>query len=69
LAADFKTPPIPLSLLFHLGRNALPQDLPRLDWNFTLPMLENETYARGGSRVLLAADMVRVIAIDDSLEG
>jgi hypothetical protein len=53
-----QTPPIPLSLLFHLGRNALPQDLSRLDWNLTLLMLEDETYACGGSRILLASNMV-----------
>lgn len=52
-------PTLPLPLLLHLRRHALPKDLPRLHRDLALPMLEDEVDARGGSRVLLASDMVR----------
>ena len=53
-----QSPPLPFALLLNIRRHALPEDVPRLDRDLPLPLLSDEVNARGGSGVLLAADMV-----------
>ena len=56
--ANTQVAAVPVALLLHAGRDALPQDVSGLYRDIALPMLADEEHAGRRGRVLLASNLV-----------